>query len=159
MTIGQQQDISFEIIGKPQKTCLTIRLYLGNKLISDEPVYLPTYIYALEKMMDKLYQHDFKNPSFQGISPTQVFQKLLLERVNDNDTNYFKHLWCIDETIDQYIIFAIDQGDSTLLVWHCWDKSNCNADHQPKEVYHIDIPKNTLVTTLQSAIETFKSLQ
>jgi hypothetical protein len=156
MKIGDKKHIAFEIIDKnPTGDLWHINFYLGGKLISNEAVYIPTYILELERLSNQLLERKFENLKFDGISHANCFNTLIKERDHKED-QFFNHLLQIDETIDQYIIFLFQNTLETAFVWSCWNKFNCNSEHSVNEIYYVQFLTEELVSMINQLINRIK---
>jgi hypothetical protein len=150
MKIGNKNHISFELMGNNSPNELfNLNFYLGSKLISNESVYMPTYILSFQNVLDDIAKEQFKNIKFTGLSPEQAFVKVLKERDSD-EPQFFRHLLQLDETIDQYTIFIFQMNEMIRFVWTCWDKNNCNPEHELNMVYAIQFPTEELILAVNT---------
>jgi hypothetical protein len=147
MIIGNRETISFEL-SDFTGGLLNINFYLGNRLISDEPIYVPTYCASLEQLLEQLNSGTLKNEHLYGLTPTELVTTLESER-NSNESQFFRHLLQIVETIDQYSIYVLETNGTTSFNWYCWDEHNCNSEHQLKEIYSTELPTSDLISTLE----------
>ncbi len=147
MIIGNRETISFEL-SDFTGGLLNINFYLGNRLISDEPIYAPTYRASLEQLLEQLSSGTLKNEHLYGLTPTELVKILESER-NSNESQFFRHLLQIDETIDQYSIYVLETNGTTLFSWYCWDEDNCNSEHQLNEIYSTELLTSELILTLE----------
>ena len=152
MKVGNKNHISFELIGDnlPQQQ-LNLNFYLGNKMISNESVYVPTYILSLQNLIDDIKYERFTNIKFEGTSVEEDFKILLKERDLD-ETQFFKHLFLLDETIDQYTIFVFQINELIRFVWTCNDEHNCNYDHELNKIYSVQFLAKELISTVNGLI-------
>ena len=121
MKIGNKNHISFKLSENNSSDQLSnLSFYLGGKLISNELIYIPTYISLLEIFVDDIENERLKNIKFEDLTSKQVF-KTLFEEKDSNEPQFFKHLLRIDETIDQYNIFVFQTNETTRFVWACLD--------------------------------------
>jgi hypothetical protein len=148
MKFGDRNHISFELTeGNKPNEMMNVHFYLGGKLISNETVYLPTYISSFQNLLKRLSEGHFNNSAFTDLPPEQIFARLINER-ESNEKDYFTHLFQLDETIDEYVIFAFQKGDRIQLIWSCWDKERCNSDHELNNVYEIQFATYELIETV-----------
>ena len=153
MKIGNKNHIAFEIKDENLSEDLwDLNFYLGGKLISNEAVYIPTYLSILGKFSNQLLRKQFENLECESLSSNQRFNKLMKER-DYNENQFFKHLLQIDETIDQYMIFVFQIGSETTFIWNCWDKHNCNSEHELKQIYSVKFLTEELLSTINQLIE------
>ena len=145
MIIGNRKTISFELLDFTG-ALLNINFYLGNRLISDQPVYIPTY--SFEKSVEQLRTGGLRNEHLNGLTPTEIVKKIEDER-DSNEPQFFRHLLQIDETIDQYSIYLLETNGATRFSWYCWDEHNCNSEHQLNEIYSTELSTSELITTLE----------
>lgn len=151
--IGNKKTISFELTESNSPVeVLNLNFYLGNKLISNESIYLLTYISSVQNLLDDIIKKRFENVEFDNLSSKQRFRVLFKER-DSNEQQFFKHLFQFDETIDQYTIFGFQTNDMVRFVWTCWDKNNCNAEHELHEINSIEFHIKELILTLNTLIE------
>ncbi len=116
MKTGNKNHIAFEIKDENlSKDLWDLNFYLGGKLISNEAVYIPTYLPMFEKFSNQLSRKQSENLKFESLSSNQRFNTLMKER-DSNENQFFKHLLQIDETIDQYIVFVFQIGSETTFV-------------------------------------------
>ncbi len=155
MTIGKRESISFEF--SINSDCLlNIKFHIGNKLVSNESIYTPTYANAFDKILEQLRTGKFKNENFHALSPTEIIKKIEEER-DSNEQQFFKHRLQIDESTDQYSIYILEDCETTTFSWYCWDKNNCNSDHQINEIYTMEIPSSELISILELLIFELKN--
>ncbi|WP_200975489.1 hypothetical protein [Echinicola sp. 20G] len=150
MIIGNKETIAFELFDYSDGL-LNMKFHLGNKLISDEPVYVPTYNTSLQKILEQLNAETIKNDRLRGLTPIELVKTLESER-DSNESQFFKHLLQIDETIDQYSIYFIIKEEQTQFCWYCWDEDNCNSEHEPNMVYFVTIRTSELISTLKQIV-------
>lgn len=81
-----------------------------------------------------------------------MYKTLLKERDSD-EPQFFRHLFQLDETIDQYTIFGFQANEMTRFVWTCWDENNCNSEHELNEVYSVELPTKELISTVDELTE------
>lgn len=149
---GNKKHIAFELDKHhSSKEMFNLTFYLGGKLISNEVIYAPTYISCLQKLIINFKNNFFYNKKFQGLSYEQIHKTLFEER-NSNETQFFKHLLQLDETIDQYNMFIIQNNELVKFIWTCWDKSNCNLDHELNKIYFVEFQIKELLSTLKKLI-------
>lgn len=142
MITGNKETISFEL-SDFTGGLLNLNFYLGNRLISDEPVYTPTY--SFENFTEQLRTGGLRNEHLNGLNPTEIVKKIEDER-DSNEPQFFKHLLQIDETIDQYSIYVLETNGTTHF---SWDEHNCNSEHQLNEIYSTELPTSELISTLE----------
>jgi hypothetical protein len=148
MTIGQKKQIAFELDFSDRfQELRNLKFYLGNRLISNESIYVPTYLESFERFTELLINGQFQKGKMKGLTAGQSFERVVNERDSD-ESQYFNHLLQVDETIDQYIIFVFQSNNFTELVWTCWDEHNCNSDHVLNKVYSTSIKTIELITIL-----------
>lgn len=153
MKIGTKNHIGFEITNENLSTNLwSLNFYLGGKLISNEAVYIPTYLQMFEELSHQLINRRFEKLKFERFSPNQMYNTLIKER-DSNETQFFNHLPQIDETIDQYTIFVFQNKSETTFAWNCWDQHNCNSQHRINEVYSVQILTEEVVSTVNQLTE------
>ncbi len=156
MKIGNKNNIAFEIIDENlSKDLWNLNFYLGGKLISNEAVYVPTYHTMFEKFSNQLSKKQFENSKFDRSTLKQQFNTLIKKR-DSNENQFFKHLLQIDETIDQYTIFAFQTEVETSLIWICWDEQNCNSDHMVNKIYSVSFLTEELISTINKLTEEMK---
>ena len=149
--IGKKSHILFQLIENDRsKDILSLNLYLGNRLISKEPIFIPTYVFAFQNLVDNVKEERFKNIKFEELSSEQVF-KVLSEERNSDEPQFFRHLLQLDETIDQYTIFTFQKNKLIKFVWVCRDENN--SEHQLNKIYSVQFQANELVSTVISLIE------
>jgi hypothetical protein len=154
MTIGNRESISFELSNYTDNL-LNLNFFLGNKLISNEPVYIPTYSHSFENNLDHLRTGVLKNEQLNGLTPTEIVKKIEDER-DSNELQFFNHLLQIDETKDRYSIYVLETNDTTSFHWYCWDEHNCNKEHQLNEIYSTELLTSELTSTLERLISELK---
>lgn len=153
MKVGDRNHISFESKGNNLQQSLTnLNFYLGNKMISNESVYLPTYILSFQNLIYDIKKERFKNIKFERISVEKGFKILLKER-NSDETQFFKHLFQLDETIDQYTIFVFQIDELIRFVWNCNVEHNCNSDHELHKIYSVEFLARELISTVNLLID------
>ena len=145
MIIGNRETICFEISNFTDGL-LNINFYLGNKLISNEPVCTPTY--SFKKTLEQLRNGGFRNELLNGLTTEELVKKIEAER-DSNESHFFKHLLQLDETIDQYSIYVLETNGTTHFSWYCWDEHNCNSEHELNEIYSTELPTSELTATLE----------
>jgi len=151
--IGNKNHVSFEFReNNSSKELLNLHFYLGSKLISDESIYLPTYILSLQNLLDNLRKEQFENTKFEELPSEQCFKMLLKERDSDKP-QFFKHLFQLDETIDQYTIFIFQRNETVRFVWICWDENNCNSDHELNMIYTVQFQIKELISTVNKLMK------
>lgn len=150
MTIGNKNTLAFELLDYTGGL-LNLNFYLGTKLISNEPVYTPTYRVSLEKILEQLNSGTLQNERLNGLTSIELVKTLESERFRSK-SQFFRHLLQIDETIDQYVIFLRTQDRLTQFSWYCWDKNNCNPEHVLNEIYGATVPTSQLISTLEQLI-------
>lgn len=151
--IGNKNYISFEFAGNNSPNeLLDLNFYLGNKLISDEPIYQPTYILSLQNLLDSLTKKQFENLKFEKLSSEQSFVTLMKERDSD-ETQFFEHLFQLDETIDQYTIFIFQMNEIIRFVWTCWDENRCNSDHELNMIYTVQFQIEELISIVNEFLK------
>lgn len=122
MKIGNTNHIAFEVIEQNLSEDLcNLHFYLGGKLISNEDVYIPSYLAMFKEFSNQLSNKQFENLKLENSSSHERFNTLVKER-GTNENQFFKHLLKLDETIDQYTIFVFQTGEETSLVWACWNE-------------------------------------
>ena len=152
MIIGNRSHISFELIDSDVlQAYVRLDFYLGNKLITNELVYVPTYIASFERFIELLNSGQFEELTLVGLSLEKRFEKLVNER-ESNESQFFKYLFQIDETTDQYTVFVFSSNDLVHIVWACWDEHNCNEEHQLNKIYSVSFPMKELTLTLYKLI-------
>lgn len=153
MKVGDKNHISFEFPGdSPTQQLLDLNFYLGNKLISNEPAYVPSYILSLQNLIDDINRDGFTNKKFKGISIEEDFKILLKER-NSDEAQFFKHLFRLDETIDQYTIFVFQTSELIRFVWTCNFEHRCNHDHELHKIYSVQFPTKELISTVNMLLD------
>ncbi len=153
MQVGDKNHISFELTGdNPTQELLNLNFYLGNKLISNEPVYVPSYTLSLQNLIDDIKRDGFTNKKFKGISVEEDFKILLKERDSD-EAQFFKHLFRLDETIDQYTIFVFQTSELIRFVWTCNVEHRCNHDHELHKIYSVQFLAKELISTVNVLID------
>lgn len=156
MKIGNRNLIAFEIIDENlSKDLWNLNFYLGGKLISNEAVYVPTYLPMFEEFSNQLSNKQFENLKLDHSSSNERFSTLMKER-DSNENQFFKHLLQIDETIDQYTIFVFQTELETSLVWTCWDEQNCNSDHKVNEIYSVRFLTEEFISIINQLTEKIK---
>lgn len=156
MKIGNKNHIAFEFKNNKQsKGLCSINFYLGGKLISDEDVFISSYLMAIEGFLNQVSKGKFENSKFITSYPVNCFNTLTKEK-GSNESQYFNHLLQIDETIDQYMIFVLQKGENTVFTWKCWDKNNCNIEHKINQIYSIQFSNNELEITLNALVQKLK---
>lgn len=155
MKIGNKESILF-VLDKKQKNIRGLQFYLGDKLISDENIFIPTYIAVFERFLKSIIAEQFRNVSMEFLLPEQRFKKLNKER-DSNEDQFFKHLLHLDETIDQYGIFIFQFNNLINFSWNCWDKHNCNSDHELNKIYTVSITSDELISTINELILELKN--
>ena len=150
MKIGNKKSILFVLDNKIQKL-QGLKFYLGGRLISDENIYIPTYISVFERFLKSIIAEQFQNVTMENLQPEERFKKLIKER-DSNEDQFFKHLLHLDETIDQYSIFIFQSNNLTDFTWSCWDKNNCNSNHELNKVYSLSIPIEEVISTINKLI-------
>lgn len=153
MKIGNRNHIAFETTEENLSTDIcNLNFYLGGKLISNEDVYVSTYLPRLNEFSNQLSNKQFENVKLEHSSSIERFNTLIKER-NSNENQFFKHLLKLDETIDQYKIFVFQTGVETSLVWTCWDEQHCNSDHKLNEIYSVRFSTHELTSTIHQLTE------
>lgn len=133
-----------------------LQLYFNGKLISNEPVYVPSYIHSLSIRASQVSTNHFElHDDLNLLNSDETLFKYLLE-VSQFGNRSFS--FSLDETIDQYLIFIAQKGETIRLVWKCWDEVNINEDHQLDKVYGTTISKNDFNNVVKDAITKLKSL-
>ncbi|GAB3650690.1 hypothetical protein GCM10028791_18310 [Echinicola sediminis] len=158
MKIGDRHHIQFELVltkDKPTNKLSKINFYLGKKLISNEAVYVPTYILRFQNLLNKLNSEQFKDIKFDKLSHEQAYGLLMKERECE-EPRFFRHLFQLDETIDQYTIFIFQTDLLIRFVWSCWDRDNCNADHELDVVNAVQFPIEKVILTVKKLIVELK---
>ena len=155
MVIGKKETIYFVLMDDPGEL-INIDFYLGQKLISSEPIYTPTYRASMLELIDRIKANDFRNEELFKLSPAETIKVLESER-DSNQQQYFKHLLQIDESIDQYYIYAFQNSDEIQLIWNCWDKHNCNSQHQLNKVYSVTMYTSELLSSLSKLCQKLES--
>ncbi len=153
MIIGNKNHFSFELeeMSQPNEL-LDFSFYLGNKLISNEPVYVQSYLASIQDFIDNVHKEYFKSSSPE-INYTSLFKKWNLQ-----ENEYSKHLFYLDETIDQYSIFIFQTNEVIRFVWICWDENNCNLDHELNKIYTVHFSIQELITTVNKLIDKLQKL-
>jgi|GEM_PF-2046239 len=158
MEIGKKDGIWFQLDEfDPKGNLLNLSFHLGNKLISDEPVYTLTYLPSVKKVIQKLNSNGFVNGELDFNQPAQLFT-IINQGTELSELKYPNHLLLIDETIDCYSIFILEKNDEVKIVWRCWDKNNCNIDHTLNEKYSVKLSKDELTSTLQKLLVALESI-
>lgn len=153
MKIGNRNHIAFETTEENLSTDFcNLNFYLGGKLISNEDVYVSTYLPRLNEFSNQLSNKQFENVKLEHSSYLERFNTLIKER-DANENQFFKHLLKLDETIDQYTIFVFQTGVETSLVWTCWDEQNCNSDHNLDEIYSVRFSTHELISRINELTE------
>ena len=143
----------FEFEGVIQSKELSkLHFYLGGKLISNESTYLPTYNSKFQNFYQAITEEQFKNSNFEDLSPEISYKKIIEER-DTNEDQFFRHLFKLDETIDQYTILVLQKRNTTEITWTCWDKNNCNSEHILNKIYSVQFPTLELMTTVNHLLE------
>lgn len=156
MKIGNRNHIAFETTEENLSTDIcNLNFYMGGKLISNENVYIPTYLSMFKEFSNQLSNKQFENVKLEDSSSHERFNTLIKER-DANENQFFKHLLKLDETIDQYTIFVFQTGLETSLVWTCWDKQNCNSDHNLDEIYSVRFSTHELISRINELTETIE---
>ncbi len=149
MIFGDKNQIAFELPVKSNSSgLLEVSFFLGGKLISSEPVYKPTYTYPLELFLRDISQGKFVNKRFEKLSFEEQF-KIITEECETKNSQFFNHLFRIDETIDQYSIFIFQDSSSCRFIWSCWDINRCNSEHQLNATNSVEIPTFALVKVIK----------
>lgn len=157
MKIGNTNHIAFEIIeDHVSEDLCNLNFYLGGKLISNEDVYIPTYLAMINEFSNQLSNKQFENVKLENSSSLERFNTLIKER-DANENQFFKHLLKLDETIDQYTIFVFQNGLETSIVWTCWNEQNCNSDHQLNEIYSVRFLTHELISTINQLTEKIRN--
>ena len=156
MVFGHKEKISFDVGLKNLPELSGLIFYLGNKLISDESIYEPVFMHRWDEFLGNLEASKFQNELLNGLTDIELYNKLNIDR-ESNESQYFKHMLQIDETIDQYKMFVIQVEDSTKFIWTCWDKYHCNADHKLNEIYSADIDTHELTKVVGDMLAQMKS--
>ncbi|WP_196889468.1 hypothetical protein [Aureivirga sp. CE67] len=134
-----------------------IEFYLGEKLISNKPVYVPAYISTLDKFLKSLNSKNYSNSEFKNLTYQEKYLKLIKE-INKNQKQYFKHLFQLDETIDPYFIFVFQNENVTEFIWSCWDENNCNQHHKIDEIYSCEIPTKKLTCIIENFLRSLEEI-
>ena len=133
-----------------------LNFYLGNRLVSNESIYVPSYVAALERFNELLINGQFQKFRTKNLTIEQSFERIINER-NSDETQFFNHLFQLDETIDQYTIFVFQSGTLTEFVWTCWDDHNCNSEHKLNEIYSTRINTTELTSILKQMTNQLKN--
>jgi len=157
MTFGDKDNIFFEFKPNGSSGLQNMKFIMNNLLISREPIYTPSYEAALQRFIDKLHINKGRlwNPKFNSLTDEELFEHLADNSLED-DTQYLRHSWTIDETLDQYSIMVFEQGTKYLILWKCWDVNNCNSDHELNRVYRVSIDQGLLIKIVDELISCFK---
>jgi len=148
MTIGDKKQILFELNELDSSNELrNLNFFLGGILISNESAYIPTYLASLERFIELLTKAHFANATMDELTAEQRSDKLINERESD-EPQFFRHLFQLDETINQYTIFVFQSNQSTDFVWFCWDEHNCNSEHELNQIYSTRISTVELTSWL-----------
>lgn len=149
MKIGKSKHIFYNLdFSNPEKN---IRFYLNNQLISNEWVYIPTYIKLLEDFIENIKNNLFNSFDMEQLPAEHRLEKIIKEK-ESNEKQYFNHLFQLDETIDQYNMFIFQSMNIIDLNWKCWDKNNCNSDHKLNQVYNVLIHKDEVINECNELI-------
>ena len=133
-----------------------MHFYLGERLMADEPIYVPTYLHAYQNLLRQLQQGFFEFDQFE--TPEQAYKTLLTERATD-ERPFFRYLFKVDETLDSYMIFLFQKMEECCFVWTCWDAQRCNADHQWNVIYTIQLPQDALMTIIRTLLDQWLMLR
>ncbi|WP_158856385.1 hypothetical protein [Lunatibacter salilacus] len=146
MIIGTRKTVAFEL-RSIEGGLQNLNFHLGNKLISDEPIYCPTYIASVDQFIARLKIGYYKNENLKSLSPYVIIKNLEAER-NSDEPLFFRHLLKLDESIDQYLIYVFERSMLVEIFWYCWDEQRFNSEHELNEVYSITIPTSQLISIL-----------
>ena len=92
MKIGNKNHIAFEIKDENiSKDFWDLNFHLGGKLISNEAVYIPTYLSMFEKFTNQLSRKQFENLKCESLILNQRFNTLM-KGTDSNENQFFKHL-------------------------------------------------------------------
>jgi hypothetical protein len=89
------------------------------------------------------------------LTPEQRFEKLSNEQ-DSAESQFFKHLFKLDETIDQYNILVFQSNESTDFIWTYWNEDNCNSEHELNQIYSVCIPTVELISWLYKLTDQLK---
>lgn len=138
MTIGNKELIAFDLSQSASNGLTNLRFFIGTRLLSDEPVFFPTYKAQIELLLRNLTERKYEIDN--NVDP---FEALSGDRVDH------KHLVTLDETIDQYSIHLFTTKEEATFIWECWDSKNCNTDHKLNQHYSITMKFDFLKETLE----------
>ncbi|MEP4531491.1 MAG: hypothetical protein ABJ004_00285 [Cyclobacteriaceae bacterium] len=147
MTIGNRETICFEL-SNFTGGLLNLNFYLGNKLVTDEPVYAPTYSYSFQRNLERLRIGEFKNDRLNGLTPIQLVRTIETER-DSNEPQFFKHLLQIDETIDQFQIYVLETNGLTSFAWYNSNERAFNSEQILNKIYSTELSTSELTSTLE----------
>ena len=156
MTIGHRNQIAFELdsLDKFQEL-RNLNFYLGNRLVSNESIYVPTYVASFERFIELLINGQFQKVRMKDLTIEQSFERIVNER-NSDESQFFNHLFQVDETINQYTIFVFQSDTLTEFFWTCWDEHNCNSEHKLNEIYSTSINTTELTSILNELTNELK---
>lgn len=98
---------------------------------------------------------------------TEIFELLIkANQLEEDYTPEYSHLpaldnriwsncsFTIDETIDAYIIFMVEQHDMIKFIWKAWREPS--PDQKIGKLYSFEISKQAVIDTMQSAMDFLK---